>query len=71
MTRTDVLKNAIHAAAQGNIPATAAVLGYTSRYQDGWKTDYDQFAYAVHDPAAHIKYASDTDCTQFAEPFAE
>jgi len=71
MTRTDVLKNAIHAAAQDKIPATAAVLGYTSRYQDGWKTDYDQFAYAVHDPAAHIKYASDTVCTLFAEPFAE
>lgn len=71
MTRTDVLKNAIHAAAQGKIPAAAAVLGYTSRYQDGWKTDYDQFAYAVHDPAAHIKYASDTVCTLFAEPFAE
>lgn len=71
ITRTDVLKNAIHAAAQGKIPAAAAVLGYTSRYQDGWKTDYDQFAYAVHDPAAHIKYASDTVCTLFAEPFAE
>ena len=71
MTRTDVLKNAIHATAQGRIPAAAAVLGYTSRYQDGWKTDYDQFAYAVHDPAAHIKYASDTVCTLFAEPFAE
>lgn len=67
LEHSDIISKAITAINNGSIPTATAVLRYCSQYYDGWKTGYEQLAYAVDDPAAKLEYSSDVVCNIFAE----
>ena len=56
--RQSILQKVIEAINQGGIPSAVACLNYCRHEDLSFQDDYQRLAYAVNDPAGHLKYTS-------------